>query len=1819
MRKTSLKTQYVAFVAALFVAILFVGSSAAWYFTATRLDMGSVSGGVSYLANYFESGNGSAEQPYEIAKPDQLYNLAWLQYLGAFNQTSEPDFTPFHFYISDKYSGTLDMTGFVLPPIGTQTYPFIGYLDGRGNTVANLTVANVTTQDASEAARIFDLPQNVKYLEGTNVSGVEIIGFMGVVGPLTGSGTYASAANALKDLTIQNITVNTETDSALIGLAAGYVNGPVSNVAVVGGTVKIKSGTGAVDASAYTANLSDYGIVGYATEAYRGQIDAVNVEIAEKERQETTYIKEEDGNTWGGSIDMYSLHGRLANIFDAADPGSNYVTTPTYVTAETVTIDKVNGTTTTVTTGSQAVYANRGNNENYYYYYYDSPRGGSFNFGQDSKTDQPDGNVYYHYICLYGESARYPKTVTTMLYDDQFYTAYYIKDQQTYLVASTSATNGITNGNSQTDYGRWAFDGDGYLFTIIDGVRYYLGIANDGIKAAVTTNRSVTWTKNAEDALVANVGGTDYYLYFDGSTWLVTSHATYYRIFDGSNYLTATSNTAVGNSVSTTGLSKWYLSGTGSNQYVFTVRNGQVYYLIHTNNSLALSTSTTNAGWTIENGEGNQKKIYYDSGNSANFLTFQNGSWGLVSEIVKHFISDGSGHFLSLDGNGNIINTDVQNATGWEFSSGSMASGTISTSVNGTRYYLGYANGGLTASNTSATWTYDNGNWYCVDGNDNRQYLAYDNGWTTKQAAFAGYTISYSNNNGTYYLNANGNNDGVTTTGTPTVWMAISSGSGYKFAYDNGNSRYYLRHPSNSLGIGTGNSNNVWTYTAGSNGATLSYTASSWFQTNTYYLKYNDSWTIATGNNNNVLTIAPYYASPEGVIVLELDVSDVSHTVNTQEVADTFANASESTTMQNIVKTVETKPSGNPTYFPLKAQNTAPFNVLNENTGYVVSGARATMQHIYGDIRVSWFPMSSISASLGGNTNYSSSRLQVLTRTVNSGGVVRIADSYNNGTAAAGTALNGISYRTIEQLGLTKYEDARDNLEDVLAPNGTAAPRIYGLHFMDAVINKDYTVVAPVAVLNGDEYSNYELPQDSIDFTLKDKGKINFFAGSYYSTTVNKQTVRNNSFFSLYEIERNYGETENPIRTIREIYKVYGDPNDDSKPYKYTYNATDTISDAGYELMFDLSWIKSQTLVDDAVYYYEIPVNSGEYALGSVENAYGAYLIYLDISANKQEVERKIYTETITTTTDTYEYPEGVAITTGNEAVDASQSLTVKLGTGNSGTTAISKSGTAFTYGQGTATYIPDGTSANGVSGVGGIPVRTVQSIVERITFVDYNTTTKTTDTIITTTTVDIDENGNQSTPVIVRTINGVETDDRTWYETHDITSGAALAKLQYLPGDATVNLNFAFTPRTVGGDYAVSATSTAALRIYGWLYDNNYTMQVNGTFIAATKTTVNVTATRAMTLSTTKGGRKLTAGLSGEKQTVDTKGETGDLVKPVEESTKTTKNQVMVQSAYVPPICYVDHNTGITVYFIYNAGKVAGYYVIDCDTGERVDLSVDENGKPVLPLPKQDPLEEEQVSEQTEEKPVESELQPNEFDDGQPEESDDFQIRYDEEKDLYEFYYFPLGADQPILITYDEASGQFSYLDVQTDQLQMPIEGVTIVSQKSEVAGQNEIWVISDSGEQMELTYEPEWNAFRLKAVTDTEDVTEENPEDDSEEAQEDGTDENPEEGSEEAQEDGADKNPEDDSEEAQEDGTDENPEDDSEETQEDSAEENSENDTEETTEDNTEETPVEAGIEEAKPEEVFEIPDQEQKDSEQSEELQEISVDNESPDELD
>ena len=180
---------------------------------------------------------------------------------------------------------------------------------------------------------------------------------------------------------------------------------------------------------------------------------------------------------------------------------------------------------------------------------------------------------------------------------------------------------------------------------------------------------------------------------------------------------------------------------------------------------------------------------------------------------------------------------------------------------------------------------------------------------------------------------------------------------------------------------------------------------------------------------------------------------------------------------------------------------------------------------------------------------------------------------------------------------------------------------------MDAQIDINSTIRIDKAVIMDktggyDEYTNYELPRNAITFNLSEKGFINFYAGTYFDG--------NKSFFSLYKIER---DENADISSIREISKIYGMLDDDgiidiSKEYIYEYTGESITVPNGYVEVFDATWITAPTDRIDLepynnttvnryakhVYYFEIPVNEGEFALGSVKNSDGAYLIYLDLA-----------------------------------------------------------------------------------------------------------------------------------------------------------------------------------------------------------------------------------------------------------------------------------------------------------------------------------------------------------------------------------------------------------------------------------------------------------------------------------------------------------------------------------------------------------------------------------------------------------------------------
>lgn len=284
------------------------------------------------------------------------------------------------------------------------------------------------------------------------------------------------------------------------------------------------------------------------------------------------------------------------------------------------------------------------------------------------------------------------------------------------------------------------------------------------------------------------------------------------------------------------------------------------------------------------------------------------------------------------------------------------------------------------------------------------------------------------------------------------------------------------------------------------------------------------------------------------------------------------------------------------TYIPLLTDDDG--NVVEKNTGYIASGPTtvdpSNSKYARGDIRV-W--ETDLNSALNKSSYGTGDSLTIYTQTAKSEGFKSFTDAY--GSATNGKALN-----------LVKYENAKKNFDDMFEGSSST---VYGMHFMNAPISIKNVYTADYALINGDEYKdgNYQMVANAIDFKVKKNGYINFFSGTYYSG--------NKNFFSLHEIIR---KADDPctISEVREISKIYS--SGDDYVYVYADGSTSTGVDKSTltddNLKFNCGWINNtgNDMVDNAVYYFEIPVNAGEYALGSASTGDGAYLMYLDIGAN---------------------------------------------------------------------------------------------------------------------------------------------------------------------------------------------------------------------------------------------------------------------------------------------------------------------------------------------------------------------------------------------------------------------------------------------------------------------------------------------------------------------------------------------------------------------------------------------------------------------------
>ena len=340
------------------------------------------------------------------------------------------------------------------------------------------------------------------------------------------------------------------------------------------------------------------------------------------------------------------------------------------------------------------------------------------------------------------------------------------------------------------------------------------------------------------------------------------------------------------------------------------------------------------------------------------------------------------------------------------------------------------------------------------------------------------------------------------------------------------------------------------------------------------------------------------------------------------------------------------------TVMPLLANSD--FSAHEKNTGYIVADTRyqsssntPKSRMIYdSSVRSASYEISHVGNSISdvaitnkeafngtGNASgltYESENVEILTNSSASYSANRYAlikDSYNANHTVLNSYLDDFTKSdntTPSALNLEKYDNARNSLDSVLE-NATL---VHGLHFMDKDIAYNNTTSLNTVKLNGNVYTNYAFPKSCIDFNLKEQGKINFFGGSYYNGTSESKA---DCFFSLSVIERNGTNlTNNSIKKISYIYKnnAYDGTNPESKKYIYRYSDnsySDSQSNVG-DLVFDMRYLSETPPVQNAIYYFEIPVNKGEYALHGVSgHDAGGYLMYLDIGASAGEVQPSDY------------------------------------------------------------------------------------------------------------------------------------------------------------------------------------------------------------------------------------------------------------------------------------------------------------------------------------------------------------------------------------------------------------------------------------------------------------------------------------------------------------------------------------------------------------------------------------------------------------------
>lgn len=712
------------------------------------------------------------------------------------------------------------------------------------------------------------------------------------------------------------------------------------------------------------------------------------------------------------------------------------------------------------------------------------------------------------------------------------------------------------------------------------------------------------------------------------------------------------------------------------------------------------NTGTDYAGNFNMTSHQNNNKVYLVGGHYVNKLYYTD------YDEQGYYITDGNGHYLTYNGS-SLTNTTSDNACIWHFTNTSGTAQIYTEYYNTstlvlTSYYLRNNNGSLTTATTNniTTWTLNkNGNELSII-NGNYHLVYYNNGWALRTNGEGDlitnaddpefYVIG--NTNESYYISSSiSSNSSVGKNSSIDSAAHFTLDASNRMTATSGSTTYYLSLYKNSgarwRSTTASASNNYTPFIYNSANSTFS----ARYNNTTYYLSYS--------NNNFTASSSSYTVSVIGCASEKLKLNN---TLDSAAIHKTGRQLASNTGNMEFDST-------DTTYFPINAFSSEQKDELNNvtakiyeptptNTGYVVAGTtKATYATENRSMVVSSYPRDRIlyhSLDESGNLTH--------VKTINSSGIVALNES-----------------------GLQKYNDYVDEEGETVSGSKTkfenvvkGSSNVGGLHFVNKdtsptfAISKDNVVDATNVKVNGATYSGddtYQLPVYSIDFNLKKQGYINFFAGTYnggYSTNSDSAgTTGNgniNAFFSLHKVYRNSSD-KTQIENIREIKGIYSSAGSVNYTYSYkqyttgnNYNVVDengnAFSDSGLTLLFDTDWIgyrQNRELQNNndysasdptrgtlgAIFYFEIPVDSGEYCLGNVRNSIdsnvveGCYLMYLDIGANGNEATDHYSGYCVTTYVDPVNFPTGVDFAIDGLTDDlGGETLCVFIPAGESGT-----------------------------------------------------------------------------------------------------------------------------------------------------------------------------------------------------------------------------------------------------------------------------------------------------------------------------------------------------------------------------------------------------------------------------------------------------------------------------------------------------------------------------------------------------------------------